>query len=530
MKRIIKWASVLICVTAVLHSGVWSWGQQPATATGKTRFERFRESFGAHQTEPPQREKLRTVTKQRRIIVNDDGNAQYGAESVQEFLSRRFLPTVGTQVDSYFWCVGDGQVPSWGRETPEAIGDAEQVMIDAARQAGMEIFASLRMNDTHDALRPELFGSYALKVQRPDLLLGETTDRSDWPSGTIMGTIWSGFNYAHREVREHRLEFINSVCRGYDFDGLELDFFRAPFFFKFGEEEEHLDTMTGFVRRIRQDLDEIGQARGRPYLLAARVPDTPAQARLVGLDVEQWLVEGLLDLLVVGESVTTMTRPHHQFIDLAHRYGVPVYPCSDDAFRIEVMRAFASNFWAAGADGVYLFNYSPGKISKWGHEIGSPETLGRLDKLFEIEWYGSYYPKYHYASWPHQLPSPLWEWRTLRLVVGDDLEQAAARGWLKELRLQVRVGGIEPQEQITIWVNGVTVPGGKGEPREAREAKTHGWRLEKLQAGCLFDVAVQAPPLRKGTNEIVVELGLNSVGRASATVDRVQLWVRYKQD
>ena len=117
----------------------------------------------------------------------------------------------------------------------------------------------------------------------------------------------------------------------------------------------------------------------------------------------------------------------------------------------------------------------------------------------------------------------------LRLVVGDDLEQAAARGWLKELRLQVRVGGIEAQESITIWVNGMPVPGGKGEPSEACDAPNHGWGIRKLQAGCWFDVPVTAPPLRKGSNDIVVAPGLNSMGQHSATVDLVQLWVRYNQ-
>ena len=121
------------------------------------------------------------AARRRRLIVNDDGAPQYAAsnpragEGVEGFLSARFQPCVGTQVDSYFWCVADGQDPPFGTRGHPSIGDADAVIIGAARAAGMEIFASLRMNDTHDAFEPKL--TYPLKVRRPDLLLGGRNGR-----------------------------------------------------------------------------------------------------------------------------------------------------------------------------------------------------------------------------------------------------------------------------------------------------------------------------------------------------------------
>ena len=41
---------------------------------------------------------------------------------------------------------------------------------------------------------------------------------------------------------------------------------------------------------------------------------------------------------------------------------------------------------------------------------------------------------------------------------------------------------------------------------------------------------VQAPPLRRGINQIVVLPGPNSIGRLSSTVTGLEVWVRYKQD
>jgi len=490
----------------------------------------------------------------RRIIVNDDGETRYtprAREGVEAFLSQRFTPCVGTPVDTYFWCIGNGEEPPWGNAIPEEIGDPNTVMIDAARKAGIEIFVSVRMNDTHDAFEPEL--SYPLKVERPELLLGAGLDRSLLTlddDAAVMRQVWSGLDYAHQEVRDHKGGYIERVCRQYDFDGLELDFGRCPPVFKLGEEEKHTETMTGFVRGIRQTLEKIGADRGRPHLLTARVPDTPALARALGYDVERWLSEGLLDLLIAGVGTSCMASPHGELIELGHRHGVPVYPCIDTSYPLEGLRAVAGNFLAAGADGVYRFNYSPTEgggepppgsswsilhpdeereplnVREWSNEISDAQTLSGLDKLYRLEW-GRVAAKYYCASSPHPLPVSIMERRRLRLVVGDDIEEAARNGRLGELCLEVRVSGIQPHEGITLHVNGVAVAGGEGSPFDAYEdcfCRT----VRTVPAGCWYDVAVGAPPLHKGANEIVVAPGLKSIGSRASTVDRMQLRVRYR--
>ena len=245
---------------------------------------------------------------------------------------------MGSQVDSYFICVGStDRGPATGKKArlqdtqnrwypamkaPPEIDRMTRAYLEAAKEAGMEIFASMRMNDIHDAWAPRL--TYPLKMARPDLLLGA---RMDHAPDAVMRAFWSGFDYAREEVRQHFLDFIRTYCRQYDYDGLELDYFRHPLFFKLGEERQHLDTMTGFVRRVRGILREIGRERGRPYLLAIRVPDTPAMALRTGLDVEQWMKEGLLDLLIVGGGYMPYAGRLQTFVDLAHRYGIPAYPC-----------------------------------------------------------------------------------------------------------------------------------------------------------------------------------------------------------
>ena len=86
--------------------------------------------------------------------------------------------------------------------------------------------------------------------------------------------------------------------------------------------------MTDFVRQVREGLNQIGQERGKPYLLAIRVNTTPDQCLRTGLDVQRWLSEGLLDMLIVGGGNTPFSARQKELIDMAHRMECPLTPAS----------------------------------------------------------------------------------------------------------------------------------------------------------------------------------------------------------
>lgn len=456
---------------------------------------------------------------ERRIIVNDDGLA-----SDKTVYEQRFLPTVDTQVDSYFLCIGQTSLIGPGLDStqgfwfPEMKAPADldrltRTYLKSAREAGKEIFATFRMNDVHDSGADEL--TYPLKVERPDLLIGE---KRSYPADSFMRNFWSGFDYAKEDVRDHFRDFILSYCREYDFDGVELDYFRHPLFFKIGEEQENLDTMTEFVRQVREGLNRIGQERGRAYVLAIRVSDTPTVCRRTGLDVERWLKENLLDMLIIGGGGKPMSWSYgylKEFIDMAHCYDVLAYPCINHFREPIKMRSYASNFWALGADGVYIFNYAGEPVGSEKHEclkqIGDPDSLKRLDKLYEpVQGGGPVYIGYN--SRPPQFPVRLVADIPIELMVGDDLAKAAQQGVLKEVRLHVKVANMELVEGITIKINGT--------PVDARVI--HRVDLET------FEAVVTTSPLRLGINKIVILPGLNSVARLSSTVNWVELSVDYR--
>ena len=94
---------------------------------------------------------------------------------------------------------------------------------------------------------------------------------------------------------------IEENCTRYDIDGIDLDFYRHPHFFRpqmVGDPvtQAHCDVMTGFLRCIRAMTENVGRRRGRPLLVIVRVFDSVDYSRAIGLDVERWISEDLIDM------------------------------------------------------------------------------------------------------------------------------------------------------------------------------------------------------------------------------------------
>jgi hypothetical protein len=362
------------------------------------------------------------VNRQRRIIFNNDGNEPVyfcKAATPKDLLESRTTPLVGTQVDSIFYCTWSsgfgmfthhtktGQLfntreemfaPNRTQEFFEKGIDPLRVMVDFGHKYGIEVFWSMRMNDTHDASSaaygPVMFRANKLKQEHPEWLIGSKTNRPK------VGH-WSAVNYAVPEVRELAFKYCEEVCENYDVDGIELDFFRHAFFFKSSGSNqpcraEELEQMTDLMRRIRAMTTEIGRKRQRPILIAMRVPDSIEYSKFIGLDLEHWLADGLLDLMIAGGYVNL--NPWETSVALGHKYGVKVYPSFDESrvrnpnahelrSSIEAYRGRAMNAWAAGVDGIYIFNLFNSDSAIW-RELGNANELKRSDKDYFVSVLG----------------------------------------------------------------------------------------------------------------------------------------------
>ena len=478
------------------------------------------------------------LAKQRRIFFNDDTHELYRADAntPEGFLRRRLKPLAGTGVDVISWSVlgGWADAPVYDSQIQPIYGDAHggpsrwapaglkpvmsenikalinsghcplQIVIDFAHGNNMETFASIRMNDCHDSF---VAGGITLwKKEHPEFWVDSTGIPHDKVKHPL-GLYWTALDFTHQAVRDRKFEIIEEVCQRYDIDGVSLNFMRHPVFFSHtmrGQPvtADELEIMTGLIRRIRGLTDGRGLQRGRAILVAAIVPDSLQLSKSIGLDVETWIREDLIDIVVPGLGYAPFTLPVDEFVGLAHEHGVKVYPCINrkapqnvpEEVVAEGFRGVAANWYTAGADGVFFWNLGTPFVPQSGEqlvrtrnryyaalpELGSPRTLRGKDKLFYLDdWLLSYYQ--HVSSRP-PLPVELQpdEPVCLGLTVADDLPAAARDGSFEAATLQMEFTGVTAQDRLSLRFNGQVPP-------ESHDAEENGdsfrisWDLDASQ-------------------------------------------------
>src|SRR5678815_3712905 len=214
-----------------------------------------------------------------------------------------------------------------------------------------------------------------------------------------------------------------------------------PIMFPPGEQWSDRQHLTAFVRSVRMTLLEIEKKRGRPLLLAVRVPESVMGSHFDGYDVETWARDQLVDIFVLGNRSADVELG--KFREITAKTGIKLYPSWDDyhasdGYRnapVEVVRGVAANWWNQGADGIHLFNIgspSPAALAKVGKmrvegfspeyldqtrtlwkrqaqifsEVGSTDSLRNRDKVFIVQRRGD-------NLGPPAWPKPT-EWETPR--------------------------------------------------------------------------------------------------------------------
>ena len=86
--------------------------------------------------------------------------------------------------------------------------------------------------------------------ERPDLLIGKPGEKFE--VGTLEHGIRTGLNFAFREVREHMLDIISELIEDFDVDGIELDWFRHPAFFRVEEAYDNRHLATALIKKLKE--------------------------------------------------------------------------------------------------------------------------------------------------------------------------------------------------------------------------------------------------------------------------------------
>ncbi|OHB83370.1 MAG: hypothetical protein A2V98_23040 [Planctomycetes bacterium RBG_16_64_12] len=511
--------------------------------------------------EPLAAMRKKAVERKRRLIYNDDGCGpimQAGGDTPEGFLNgpnSRMRPLPGTQVDSVFICSGATHVLNHASSVAESYADVVdrykiggewvlfrdnmrslenrgtdviQLTIDFCRKHQLEVVYSHRINDIHNTF---------LEVERstwfrehPDYWLGTPGEAAKAGGGNSPKHWWSALDFEKPAVLDYLCRIQEEVCSRYDVDGVEIDYFRSPMFFRPNLDFQpatpgQLEILTGFQRRLRAVHLHAGTKRGRPILTIARVPATPAACRHVGIDVEQWLKEGLVDVLTVGGGYVPFTEPLDEIVNLAHAAGVPVYTTiSASGMRgpenryssHEAWRGAAANMWRAGVDGIVTFNLFPNGPEPRFADIGSPETLAGRNKLFVIDstrvLEGDLVQGVTQGqTLPVAIPGD-GKPATAVLPIGDDLPAAGKNGTLASAELRIQLRDLQAVDAVELRLNGAPLTPTQQDPES-------GWLV----------FSPQAEQYRVGRNELTFRAtaGAPSAERL-AEVIHVEVPVVYK--
>ncbi|NUM55626.1 MAG: hypothetical protein HUU46_18445 [Candidatus Hydrogenedentes bacterium] len=250
----------------------------------------------------------------------------------------------------------------------EAGHDPIGLVLDRAKSKGMEAFVTWRLNEIHDVEN----GDTSLIVSKfwrehPEWRVGKLGDPLlpvfieilGPRTSPIVGTWFPGaMNFAVPEVRALRLAELRECCERYpNMDGLDLDFQRFPIYFPQDQGEKHIATMTAWLRDVRTMTREVGEKRGRPLLLSARVLAKVEQNRAVGLDPIAWANEGLVDFIIVSHYLRNdfplALKPYRESIPATMPLYASIEVEPDPNTYIEIAKHLKSE----GADGISMFNF-----------------------------------------------------------------------------------------------------------------------------------------------------------------------------
>ncbi len=495
----------------------------------------------------------RAAHRTRRIVFNNDGDDIWaaGADTTSRFLAMRHTPLIGTHVDSIHYCttqsfnlfthqtkIGEVFTARGGQFADNNLEkflaqdtDGLRMSSDFAHEHGMESIWTLRMNDIHDAWTPEFRPQW--KNADPSRTMSTLDNAKEFQDRR---RLWSLVDFEHPDVEPRLLDIIREVLVNYHVDGIELDFLRAPFYFRTTYEglaatDAQTAVLTKLVRAIRQVVLQESQRQGQPILLSARVPSTVALGRKIGIDITRWLQDRLVDVLSAGGGYITFDLPVKQLVDLAHEHDVPVYPCLSQSGLMyrpprgantkqpnEAWLGAAARLWNEGADGIYTFNLFPGPGSaeeriaaqKVLATIGSSERLSQSTIMYAISdagwWMPSHYWAKDVADFSKALPMPLRanEYERTSLYVPEDLRGA---GFNVTAELRVDFTGLTAESNPEILFGSANFgPTASGE------------QIAEVRR---FVCQVPVQSIAQGANRVMVKTQANGAQLAGA-----ELWIR----
>ena len=476
-----------------------------------------------------------------------------------------YVDEPGSQIDAIWWDIGGSPLGcSYPSEIEPPVDhpllkqwlsngvDFVEQLINETRRRKLEVFWNHRISEIE--CLPEggpSEQSDPLKVEHPDWVV----PASWWPQG-----MW---NLAAEGLREHKVKILRELATRYDLDGIQIDFSRHVPCLSVGRQWELREQATEFMRMVRLMLLEVARQRGRPLLLAAKVPQNLEGCGLDGFDVKTWAERHLVDVLTLGSRSMDVDV---EGIRAAVGNEVQLQPCFDDhhatdGYRygsIEFLRGVFANHFQRGANSVVTFNWSigppevcdsvglnagPSAHQVAYHEVGNPKTLAGKDKFFAVErrgghpWAEGFFNRNDTAPLPHQFNDDRRAAKftlhvsdappadnakcslTLRCIFSQVAEDDAFEFGFNGTSLSVTTRDAEWKDAQIFSPKPQPTSGGKGD-----------YKVDPMQRLLRVDCVVPREAWKLGRNEVEVRVSsLAPAEKPAVQIEKVEAHLKYER-
>ncbi|MSO23007.1 MAG: hypothetical protein EXQ58_07095 [Acidobacteria bacterium] len=400
---------------------------------------------------------------------------------------------VGTPVEALMLCLGDGRTvlhdtkvgELWGNNVKKwphlifrrahqnakaliAAGhDPLRILCERAHAKGMLIYATLLVQLGTGERGPDTRGS-DFRFNNPQLEIGARGGVDPKFPG------FHGLDFKRKEAQEERFALVQETLTRYPIDGFELQLNYMPYYFRPDEVDEGRKIMTAWIARVYRALKQSGSDRE----LAIRIPASLEGCYSVGLDVKEWIRQGIVDVLI-GQ---TFSGPElvNQFIDFRPlvaaakgsqcRIHAAIHSHVDSdrlqESNASIIRAAAGNYWAQGVDGLYLAHW----FGNWPYqaqfyeklrELPHPEIMAPKDKFYFVPTVTARYQKPDLEpGTTMQLPKDLKlnQPAKVEFTISDDLPRWNKAGRVHEVLLRFRVVDTTELDELKFSLNGQPLP------------------------------------------------------------------------
>jgi hypothetical protein len=400
---------------------------------------------------------------------------------------------VGTPIEALMFCLGDGRtvlhdtkvgelwgdnVDKWGhiifrrahqnaKHLIEEGNDPLRVVCDRAKEKGILVYPTLLMQQGMGERGSDVRGSN-FRFDHPEIRIGAAGDVApDFPG-------FECADFKHEVLRQERFALIEETLQNYDVHGFELQLNYQPYYFHPNEVEAGIGIMTDFVRQVYEAVKKSGADRE----LTIRIPAPIEGCLSVGMDVVDWMKQGIVDVLIgqtySGPELLDQMMDIRPLVNAAKGTDCRIHAAIQsniDSDRlgqgpIEFIRAAACNYWAQGIDGLYLAHW----FGNWPYgatfyeklrELPHPEVMAAKDKHYYIMTStGRYADPDLEPGVSKQLPIEMKEGQpaTATFQIADDLPKWNKAGRVHQALLRFKVGGATELDKISFKLNGAELP------------------------------------------------------------------------